>query len=60
MCLEFYLILKVAGAKTSLLWKMIVYSLIMLVTGYFGEAVDPSNAWIWGLVFWISLFCYCL
>jgi hypothetical protein len=26
MCLEFYLILKVAGAKQSLLWKMIIYS----------------------------------
>jgi bacteriorhodopsin len=33
MCLEFYLILKVAGAKQSLLWKMIIYSLVMLVTG---------------------------
>jgi hypothetical protein len=39
MCLEFYLILKVAGAKQSLLWKMIIYSVIMLVTGYFGEVV---------------------
>jgi bacteriorhodopsin len=25
-CLEFYLILKVAGAKQSLLWKMIILS----------------------------------
>jgi bacteriorhodopsin len=48
MCLEFYLILKVAGAKQSLLWKMIIYSLIMLVTGYFGEVVDPGNAALWG------------
>jgi hypothetical protein len=30
------LILKVAGAK---LWKMIIYSVIMLITGYFGEVV---------------------
>ncbi len=30
MCLEFYLILKVAGAKQSLLWKMIFYSVVML------------------------------
>ncbi len=50
MCLEFYLILKVAGAKTDLLWKMIGYSIIMLVTGYIGEAVDKANASIWGLV----------
>jgi bacteriorhodopsin len=56
MCLEFYLILKIAGAKQSLLWKMIVYSLVMLVTGYFGEAVDPTNAWLWGLVSGIAYF----
>jgi hypothetical protein len=42
MCLEFYLILKVAGA-TVFLWKMIIYSLVMLVTGYC-EVVDPGNA----------------
>jgi hypothetical protein len=47
MCLEFYLILKVAGAKQSLLWKMIIYSLVMLVTGYWGEVVDPGNAAAW-------------
>ena len=56
MCLEFYLILKVAGAKQSLLWKMILYSVIMLVTGYFGEAVDPDNAWLWGLISGIAYF----
>ena len=50
MCLEFYLILKVAGAKTSLLWKMIFYSLGMLVTGYLGETIFTENAGIWGLV----------
>jgi bacteriorhodopsin len=56
MCLEFYLILKVAGAKQNLLWKMIFYSVIMLVTGYFGEAVDQPNAWLWGLVSGIAYF----
>jgi hypothetical protein len=49
MCLEFYLILKVAGAKQSLLWKMIIYSVIMLVTGYFGEVVAPESAALWEL-----------
>ncbi|ALM21907.1 proteorhodopsin [Nonlabens tegetincola] len=58
MCVEFYLILKVAGAKKSLMWKLILLSVVMLVTGYFGEAVDRDNAWLWGLVsglayFWI-------
>jgi sensory rhodopsin len=56
MCLEFYLILKIAGAKQSLLWKMIIYSIIMLVTGYLGEAVDTGNAQIWGLVSGIAYF----
>jgi hypothetical protein len=45
MCLEFYLILKVAGAKQSLLWKMIIYS-CDVVTGW-GEVVDPGNAAAW-------------
>ena len=48
MCLEFYLILKVAGAKTSLLWKMIGYSVVMLVTGYLGETVYKDSAAFWG------------
>ena len=50
MCVEFYLILKVAGAKTSLLWKMIGLSVVMLVTGYFGEAVFTENAALWGAI----------
>ena len=50
MCVEFYLILKVAGAKRSLMWKLIFLSTIMLVTGYFGEAVYRDSAWLWGLI----------
>ena len=50
MCVEFYLILKVAGAKTSLLWKMIGLSVVMLVTGYFGEAVFSEDAALWGAI----------
>ncbi len=56
MCLEFYLILKIAGAKQSLLWRMIGFSIIMLVTGYFGEAVDRDNAWLWGLLSGVAYF----
>jgi sensory rhodopsin len=56
MCLEFYLILKIAGAKQSLLWKMVGYSVIMLVTGYLGEAVFPESAAFWGLVSGIAYF----
>ncbi len=56
MCVEFYLILKVAGAKKSLLWKMVFYSIVMLVTGYIGEAVYQGSAAIWGLVSGIAYF----
>lgn len=56
MCVEFFLILKVAGAKKTLMWKLIILSLIMLVFGYFGEAVDRDNAWLWGLISGIAYF----
>ena len=42
MCVEFYLLTKVAGAQKSLLWKMIIASVWMLVFGYIGEAFVPS------------------
>ena len=50
MCVEFYLILKVAGAKKDLLVKMIVLSLGMLVTGYLGETVFSGSAALWGAI----------
>jgi bacteriorhodopsin len=50
MCLEFYLILKVAGAKTNLLWKMVFWSVVMLVTGYFGETIFADQAALWGAI----------
>ena len=56
MCLEFYLILKVAGAKTGLLWKMIFYSLVMLVTGYMGETVCKDQAALWGFFSGVAYF----
>ncbi|WP_211361133.1 bacteriorhodopsin-like [Maribacter flavus] len=56
MCVEFYLILKVAGAKKSLMWKLIAASVIMLVTGYFGEAVYRDNAAFWGLLSGLAYF----
>ncbi len=48
MCLEFYLILKVAGATKNLMWKLIAASVVMLVTGYWGEAVAMEQAALWG------------
>ena len=58
MCVEFYLILKVAGAKKSLMWKLILASVIMLVTGYFGEAVytTGSGPALWGFVSGLAYF----
>jgi bacteriorhodopsin len=44
MCVEFYLILKAAGATKGLMWKLIFASVVMLVTGYFGEAVYTTGA----------------
>ena len=43
MCVEFYLLTKAAGAKTSLLWKLIIASVWMLVFGYIGEAFNPEG-----------------
>lgn len=59
MCVEFYLILKVAGAKIGLMWQMIFWSVVMLVTGYFGEVIalgNPTMQWVWGLISGIAYF----
>ena len=56
MCVEFYLITKKVGGNASLLWKLIFASVIMLVTGYFGEAVDTAHSWQWGLASGIAYF----
>lgn len=52
MCVEFFLITKKAGAKVSLLWKLIAASVFMLVTGYIGEGIYPTEkqSWIWGFI----------
>lgn len=50
MCVEFYLILKAFGAKIGLMWKLIAYSVFMLVTGYLGETVFRDNSAIWGAI----------
>ena len=50
MCVEFYLILKAFGAKIGLLWKMIFYSLWMLIAGYLGETVFRDNSPLWGFI----------
>ncbi len=58
MCVEFYLITKKAGGKIGLLWKLIFASVVMLVTGYIGEAIygNETQSWIWGLISGIAYF----
>ena len=50
MCVEFYLITRKVGATQNLLWKLIAAALVMLITGYIGEAIygGESQSWIWG------------
>jgi bacteriorhodopsin len=52
MCVEFYLITKKSGATQGLLWKLIAASVGMLVTGYMGEAIYPTEtvSWVWGAI----------
>ena len=58
MCVEFYLILKAAGATKAMMWRLIFLSVVMLVTGYFGEAVftTGSGPALWGLISGIAYF----
>ena len=49
MCVEFYLLTKPFGAKTSTLTKLIIASLVMLITGYIGETSGIDNNVIWGI-----------
>lgn len=53
MCLEFYLLLRPAGAKTSFMWKLIAASVLMLVAGYIGEAFtdgSTGHSVLWGAI----------
>jgi bacteriorhodopsin len=58
MCVEFYLITKKVGAKVSLLNRLIAASVVMLVTGYIGEAIHgkDTQSWVWGLISGIAYF----
>jgi bacteriorhodopsin len=50
MCVEYYLILKPAKASTGMLWRLLLGSIVMLVAGYIGEAVQPSSNVMWGII----------
>lgn len=49
MCVEFYLLTKPFGAKGSTLTKLIIASVVMLVTGYIGETSGIDNNIMWGI-----------
>ena len=50
MCVEFYLLTKPFGAKGSILFKLIVASLFMLITGYIGETSGIDSNIMWGIL----------
>ena len=51
MCVEFYLLTKPFGARGSTLFKLIVASTWMLVTGYIGEAaILGGGSVLWGFI----------
>jgi sensory rhodopsin len=50
MCVEYFLILRPAGAKTGMLVRLLVSSVVMLVTGYIGEAIQPQANILWGVI----------
>ncbi len=50
MCVEFYLLTKPFGAKGSTLFKLIIASLVMLITGYIGETSGIESNILWGIL----------
>lgn len=50
MCIEYFLILKPAGAKGGMLTRLLAGSILMLVAGYIGEAVSPESNVMWGII----------
>jgi bacteriorhodopsin len=47
---EFYLLTKPFGAKGSTLFKLIIASLVMLITGYIGETSGLESNVMWGIL----------
>ena len=50
MCVEFYLLTKPFGAKGGTLFKLILASVVMLVTGLIGETVGLGENMMWGIL----------
>ena len=43
MCVEFYLLTRIAGATKGLMWRLIIASTWMLICGYVGEGMNPGG-----------------
>jgi len=56
MCVEFYLITKKVGGTSSLMWKLIFASVVMLVTGYLGETIYRDQSVLWGVISGLAYF----
>ena len=55
---EFYLILAaVRKVPTSIFWKLLIGSLVMLIGGYMGETgmIEPFVGWIIGMAGWVYI-----
>lgn len=50
MCVEFYMIIKPFGGKIGTMWKLIAYSVLMLVAGYIGESLQKDSNILWGII----------
>jgi sensory rhodopsin len=50
MCVEFYLLTKPFGARTKTLTKLILASLLMLITGFIGETSGIEHNVMWGVL----------
>jgi bacteriorhodopsin len=50
MCVEFYLLTRPFGAKSSTLFKLIVASAWMLIAGFIGETSGIDNNILWGVL----------
>ena len=50
LCVEFFLIMRHAGATKGFMFRLILWSFLMLLFGFIGEAVDPANTILWGIL----------
>ena len=50
ICVEFYLLISAFGAPKGKVFRMIGFAVWMLFWGYYGEAIDRENSFMYGLI----------